>query len=82
MIDRRILLASAASLAAFAAFRWLGLGGAAHAIEKTPEKFEVEKTPEEWRKQLSPEQYNILREAGTIFPFLPLPDLYLFHLWL
>ena len=69
MIDRRILLASAASLAAFAAIRWLGLGGVANAVEKTPEKFEVEKTAEEWRKQLTPEQYNILREAGTARPY-------------
>jgi peptide-methionine (R)-S-oxide reductase len=69
MIDRRILLASAASLAAFSAFRWLGFGGAADAAEKATEKFEVEKTPEEWRKQLSAEQYNILREAGTERPY-------------
>ena len=67
MIDRRILLASAASLAAFSAFRWLGFG--ANAAEKTAEKFEVEKTPEEWRKQLTAEQYNILREAGTERPY-------------
>ena len=69
MIDRRILLASAASLAAFAAFRWLGFGGTTHAAEKTTEKFEVEKTAEEWRKQLTAEQYNILREAGTERPY-------------
>jgi peptide-methionine (R)-S-oxide reductase len=68
MIDRRILLASAMSLAAFSAFRWLGFGSAS-AGEKSTETFEVVKTPEEWKKQLSPAQYNVLREAGTERPF-------------
>jgi peptide-methionine (R)-S-oxide reductase len=63
MIDRRILLASAASLAAFAAFRWLR-GSPAQAAEK----FEIEKTDAEWRKQLTPQQYEILRKEGTERP--------------
>ncbi len=44
MIDRRFLLASATSLAAFSAFRWFGLGGDAKAETSKPEKFEIEKT--------------------------------------
>lgn len=70
MIDRRILLASATSLAAFSAFRWFGFGNEASAGQKSSTgKFEVEKSAEEWRKQLTPAQYNILREAGTERPY-------------
>src|ERR1700712_3569286 len=60
MIDRRILLASVASLLGLAAFRWLR-GSPAHAAEK----FEIEKTDAEWRAQLTPQQYEILRKEGT-----------------
>ena len=63
MIDRRILLASVASLFGLAAFRWLRVSPA-----QAAEKFEVEKTDAEWRAQLTPQQYEILRQEGTERP--------------
>ncbi len=63
MIDRRILLASVASLLSLAAFRWLKVSPA-----RAAEKFEVEKTDAEWRAQLTPQQYEILRNQGTERP--------------
>src|ERR1700755_2979361 len=63
MIDRRILLASVASLFGLAAFRWLRVTPA-----RAAEKFEVEKTDAEWRAQLTPQQYEILRKEGTERP--------------
>src|SRR3978361_769449 len=63
MIDRRILLASAASFAAFASLRRMR-GSPAQAAEK----FEIEKTDAEWKKQLTPQQYEILRQEGTERP--------------
>ena len=64
MIDRRILLASAAGFLGLAALRWLR-GSPANAAEK----FEVEKTDAEWRAQLTPQQYEILRKHGTERPW-------------
>src|SRR4051812_41640982 len=69
MIDRRILLASVASLSLFAVFRWLRLGDAQAAEKKPAETFEIQKTPEEWRAQLTAEQYRVLREQGTERPY-------------
>src|SRR5213082_2756301 len=63
MIDRRIMLASLASLLSLAAFRWLRASPA-----QAAEKFEVEKTDAEWRAQLTPQQYDILRKQGTERP--------------
>ena len=65
MIDRRVLLSTAAGLAA----GWLSFSGKAQAGEKPAGKFPVEKTPEEWKRQLTPAQYHILREEGTEPPF-------------
>jgi len=64
MIDRRLLLSSAAAIAAFAGFGKLTKASAA-----ADGKFEVEKTPEEWKRQLTPEQYRVLREHGTERPY-------------
>ena len=62
MIDRRILLASAAGLAGLFGFRWLR-GEPARATEpKAAQKFEIEKTDAEWRAQLTPQQYHICHE--------------------
>src|SRR3981189_905120 len=63
MIDRRILLASVASLLGLAAFRWLQTSPA-----NAAEKFESEKTDAEGRAQLTPQQYEILRKEGPERP--------------
>ena len=71
MMNRRILLTTAAALGGFAAFRWLsGVPAQARGPNKGPkEKFPVEKTDAEWRRQLTPEQYQILRNEGTERPW-------------
>ena len=66
MIDRRVVLFTAAGLAAM---RWLPFSSKAQAGEKAVCKFPVEKTPEEWKRQLTPAQYHILREEGTEPPY-------------
>ena len=64
MINRRILLASAAGITGLAALKALRVSPAT-----AGEKFEVEKTEAEWRAQLTPAQYHILREEGTEPPW-------------
>lgn len=68
MINRRILLASAAGLAGFG-FCWPRREYAKATETKVLRKFEVEKTDSEWRAQLTPQQYHILRQNGTEVPF-------------
>ena len=68
MIDRRILLVSAAGLFSLPAFKWLN-ATLAQAKEGSKEKFEIEKTDAEWRAQLTPQQYEILRNQGTERPW-------------
>jgi peptide-methionine (R)-S-oxide reductase len=68
MIQRRVLLASAAGLSFFAALRGWRKGTAAAAGQPT-ETFEIQKSDEEWRRQLTPAQYDILREHGTERPY-------------
>ena len=64
MIDRRLMLTSAAGLAGLLSLRWLGFSPA-----RAAEKFEIEKSDAEWRKQLTPQQYEILRKEGTERPY-------------
>ncbi len=67
MIDRRLLLSTAAGVAGLLSLKWLTGGSPARAA--SDEKFEVMMTDEEWRKKLTPQQYEILRKEGTERPY-------------
>ncbi len=67
MIDRRLLLSTAAGVAGLLSLKWLTGGSSARAA--SDEKFEVMMTDEEWRKKLTPQQYEILRKEGTERPY-------------
>ena len=54
MIDRRILLASAAGLASLFGLRWPGREFAWATGKEVSRKFEIEKTDDEWRTHLTP----------------------------
>jgi peptide-methionine (R)-S-oxide reductase len=64
MVDRRIWLFGAGSLAMIAGLGWFKSGDASDT-----EKFEIEKTAAEWQRLLTPQQYKVLRLHGTERPF-------------
>jgi peptide-methionine (R)-S-oxide reductase len=64
MFNRRLLLVGA-GLGAIAIR--LGFGGGKPAM--AAETFPVTHTDEEWHKLLTADQYNVLRQAGTEYPF-------------
>jgi peptide-methionine (R)-S-oxide reductase len=63
MLDRRMFLAGASSLAMIAGLYWGRLPSAA-----AQRSFEIQKPEAEWRSVLTPAQFDVLRRRGTELP--------------
>ena len=76
MVNRRMLLVGAVTVAALAGCDWLRTSASADPTPTpSPGKFEVTHTDAQWRQQLTAQQYQVLRDAGTETPFSsPLDD--------
>jgi peptide-methionine (R)-S-oxide reductase len=65
MVDRRLLLAGGAALAAVALVRWID---GTDDVEAAADSFEIQKSDSEWRRILSKPQYEVLRLHRTEIP--------------
>ncbi len=63
MLDRRMFLAGAGSLAVIAGLHWTRRPTAV-----AEPSFEIQKTEAEWRRILTPAQFNVLRKRATEVP--------------
>ena len=60
MLDRRMFLASAGSLAVIVGLCW-----SQQPIAMAEPSFEIQKTEAEWRSILTPAQFHVLRKHGN-----------------